>query len=611
MTFGLFAQQELWMSTTDENIVKQASNQPQPLFQIPLGANHVSQMVPLNEKDLFIGLQRDNINMDPFKFLTIDTQLGKVLWEYVCGKGEYSLFSATESVVILQVKTKKDIQLLALSISSGREIWKTVYKGTDVNYLPYTDNGVVLVQSKGKKEMVLHALDITSGEEIWSFRLPVTTDTDAFVKTNEGKVFVFAAGIHVLHLESGQKLYGINEISINSLDPIIPVFDGELLYLMDDTNQIHCLNTADGKKVWNTALPQNLDVTNISFTPSKVMVNGQVDANTFQIAAIWKNNPQEYWTFESEHAITSNFLVGEEQLFFGNASKLYAVNPSTGEINFLKQVAKSGRSFPIALRLKNGNVVHIGELVVAAFKANTGSLVYKRGFSPVSVNLHFNGLDAALPQLQQQLSLQGQNTNSGFTAMASRESAYYQKMANESYDNYLKLRQSARPGSGYKANMERNRSRINSSMSRAFSGIAMSSSIIELGNAFASYIAQRTTLSEIKRQQYYRSSILSVYNTALSEEYVYRPNLQYRSREHAFVAVDIVALADGSVRRKYVSPQYLDFGLWNFIDFDKGILYHHGVGMDPDKYSLHITKRTPMVKSKTVGTFLIAQPMSR
>ena len=586
-------------------------NQPKPLFQIPLGANHITQMVPLNEKDMFIGLQRDNIDMDPFKFITIDTQQGKVLWEYVCGKGEYSLYSVTENVVILQIKTKKDTQLLALGISSGVEVWKTVYKGTDVNYLPYTDNGVVLVQSNGKKGMDLRALDIASGRELWSFQHPATTNIDAFVKTYEGKVYVFAESIQVLNFQSGQRRYTINDIPINSLDPLLPAFDEELLYLMDDTNKIHCLNTADGKKVWNAGLPQNLNVTNISFTPSKVLINGQVDANTFQIAAILKDNPQEYWTFESENAITSNFLVGEGQLFFGNASRLYAVDSGTGEINFSKQVAKSGRSFPIALRLKNGNIVHIGELVVAAFNANTGSLVYKRGFSPVSVNLHFNGLDSAIPELQQQLSAQGQYTNSGAAAMASRESAYYQKMANESYSNYLKLRQSAQPGSGYKANMERNRSRINSSMSRAFSGIAMSFSIIELSNAFTNYMAQRTTMSELKRQQYYRSSILNVYNTALSEEYVYRPNLQYRSREHAFVAVDIVTLADGSVERKYVSPQYLDFGLWNFIDFDKGIIYHHGVGMDPDKYSLHVTKRTPMVKSKTVGTFLIAQPMNR
>ena len=59
-----------------------------------------------------------------------------------------------------------------------------------------------------------------------------------------------------------------------------------------------------------------------------------------------------------------------------------------------------------------------------------------------------------------------------------------------------------------------------------------------------------------------------------------------------------------------LSPHYLSYGLWQIFDFEKGVVYHSNIGMDPSRYELSDSRAYyPFNKAKIVNTFLIAQPV--
>jgi hypothetical protein len=50
--------------------------------------------------------------------------------------------------------------------------------------------------------------------------------------------------------------------------------------------------------------------------------------------------------------------------------------------------------------------------------------------------------------------------------------------------------------------------------------------------------------------------------------------------------------------------------LWNLVDFEKGVVYHHGIGMNPAVYELSEARRLyPYSSARTVNNFLIAMPV--
>ena len=72
----------------------------------------------------------------------------------------------------------------------------------------------------------------------------------------------------------------------------------------------------------------------------------------------------------------------------------------------------------------------------------------------------------------------------------------------------------------------------------------------------------------------------------------------------------VIHLPTGRRRETLLSPQYLSYGLWNLINFEKGMVYYNGIGMDPSAYQLSEARRYyPYKKVRTIKTFLIAMPV--
>jgi hypothetical protein len=107
----------------------------------------------------------------------------------------------------------------------------------------------------------------------------------------------------------------------------------------------------------------------------------------------------------------------------------------------------------------------------------------------------------------------------------------------------------------------------------------------------------------------FRKSILASYAQAETAEYVYRPNLVFKDAQDSFSTVSIVHLPTGKRTETILSPHYLSYGLWQAIDFGKGVVYHSNIGMDPSAYELSESRAYyPYKKARTVNTFLVAQP---
>ena len=121
--------------------------------------------------------------------------------------------------------------------------------------------------------------------------------------------------------------------------------------------------------------------------------------------------------------------------------------------------------------------------------------------------------------------------------------------------------------------------------------------------------ALRSIKTAIERQELFRKSILASYAQAETADYVYRPNLVFKDAQDSFSTVSIVHLPTGKRTETILSPHYLSYGLWQSVDFKKGVVYHSNIGMDPSRYELSESRAYyPYKKAKTLNTFLIAQP---
>ena len=58
------------------------------------------------------------------------------------------------------------------------------------------------------------------------------------------------------------------------------------------------------------------------------------------------------------------------------------------------------------------------------------------------------------------------------------------------------------------------------------------------------------------------------------------------------------------------SPSYLEYGFRNLVDFENGVVYHHGLGLDPEKYEKSEKFKTfTQKKERLFNSSIIAFPL--
>jgi hypothetical protein len=109
--------------------------------------------------------------------------------------------------------------------------------------------------------------------------------------------------------------------------------------------------------------------------------------------------------------------------------------------------------------------------------------------------------------------------------------------------------------------------------------MAFYSAMDELNTAMQEAFKTAELKGTLSLYQYLRQTILAAYDSAEEGDYVFRPD----TKEN-FSGITVIHLPTGASRHYDLSPSYEQYGLWNRMNFQKGIVYHHGIGMEPDDY---------------------------
>jgi outer membrane protein assembly factor BamB len=604
---------ELYPNTPDEVIVKRAAQQAKPLWQIPLGPALIEDMQSLGPGRLLVGLRKDFPGLPNLDYILVDADKGEVLWRFSRDKikGEYDCLIVLQDLLLFRVDDRKTTSLLALDTRTGKQKWIASQKGEQVTFIPLLAVGLALAVNPGPATVELTALDLDGGQEVWKKTIPVANGADLPQPLPVGEdLLIFYGGLERISSKDGKSIYARPELLFDAASPP-PQIGGSVLWIVHSGGRLSAVDAASGDVRWTAPLPGTALCTNIYPLDRKLYVRGLGPSRDHIVSAVRPDDGQLLWTFAGSEPSVSNLIESEGVLYFGTPTSLVALNGSDGKQLFAVKVTTTGRAFPIRLRMVEGRVVYIGELVVAAFDAKTGKSVYKQGMTPGAEELHLNGLDAAAPNLKEELQKEstqpGQKTAGTMVSFASAEAGRYQNLAG-SYAS--QAASAASRGDAWGSTMLGARSAFAQREAAFQATMASALAITNLVMRFKQFLYARSIKTFVERQMMFRKSILSSYAQAETEEFVYRPHLVYRDTMDTFCALSVVHLPTGKRSETMLSPHYLSYGLWQVVDFDKGVVYYSNIGMDPARYELSESRAYyPYKKAKTINTFLIAQPV--
>jgi outer membrane protein assembly factor BamB len=604
---------DLYPNTPDEVIQKRASQQGKPLWQIPLGPALIENMQAAGPDRLLVSLRKDFPGLPNLDTLLVDTSNGEVLWRYSRDrlKGQYDCLLILQDLLLFRVDRGKTASLLALDAASGQEKWTASFKGEKVMFVPFMAGGSALAINPGPDSVELTALALDGGQPLWqkSFRTVNGAEQPAPISVGED-LLVFYNGLERLSSKDGKTVFTRADLVFDGSCPP-PQVEDDVIWAVHSGRRMSALDAASGQGKWTVDLPGDVSLTNIYPLNGKLYVRGVDASGAHKLHALSRADGRLLWFYSGAEPNISNLIESGGVLYFGTPTSLIALDAGSGGPVFSVVVTTTGRAFPIRIRETGGRIVYIGELVAAAFDAKTGRLVYKQGMSPGSGELHLNGLDDAVPNLKEELGKSSKNPAGdqlrGQASFASAEAARYQNLsltyrsqASYSWDRGDMLGSSV---ATMKQSFARHEARLQSMT-------AFVMNVVNIGLMIRQLLSMRSIKTAIERQEMFRKSILASYAQAETADYVYRPHLLFRDAADVFSALSIVHLPTGKRSETILSPHYLSYGLWQIVDFEKGVVYHSNIGMDPSRYELSEARAYyPYKKAKTVNTFLIAQPV--
>ena len=610
---GLGQARDLYPNTPDEVIQKRAAQQGKPLWQIPLGPALIEDMQVAGPDRLLVSLRKDFPGLPNLDTILVDTAKGEVIWRYSRDKlkGQYDCLLILQDLVLFRVDRGKTASLLALDAATGQEKWTVGFKGEKVMFIPFMAGGSALAIDPGPESVELTALALDEGKTLWQKTVRTANGADLPGPQSIGDdLLVFYSGLERLSSKDGKTVYAKPDLVFDGGCPP-PQAEGDVIWAIHSGRRMSAIEAASGREKWTVDLPAGVTFTNIYPLDGKLYIRGVDASDAHKILALSGADGRLLWTYSGAEPSVSNLVEREGVLYSGTPTSLIALDAGSGAPVFSVLVSTTGRAFPIRLREAGGRVVYISELVVAAFDAKTGRLVYKQGMSPGSGELHLNGLDDAAPNLKAELKKSSQNPAGDQllkqASFATAEAARYQNMSltyrSQSSYYWNKGDLSGSSIATMKQSFARHEARL-----QAMTAFVLN--VVNMGVMIRQLLQARSIRTAIERQELFRKSILASYAQAETADYVYRPHLVFRDATDDFSALSIVHLPTGKRSETVLSPHYLSYGLWQVVDFEKGVVYHSNIGMDPSRYELSEARAYyPYKKAKTVNTFLIAQPV--
>ncbi len=603
----------LLVGTPDEAIRRRASRAPAPLWQLPLGPALVEEMQILGPDRLLVGLIKDFPGLPSLDYFLLDSSRGELIWRHPrsTDSGRYDIVLALDDLLLFRIEKGRTASLLALDPRTGGQLWASRQEAGGLIHIPVPAASRVVVVDRNENRLNLKALSIKDGSVMWETVRPSGNARLLHPPLVDGEDILFLdPGVARLSSLDGKVLYALPGLSIDETCPP-PQLDGRDLWLIDSKRHLILLNAAGGDILWTAELAAGARYTNIYPLDRKVYVRGIGDGGEAKLFSIRRDSGALDWIYTGEEQSISNLIESDGLLYLATPATLVALDAKSGRPVFSSPLNTSGRAFPVHIRKIQNRIIYIGELVVAAFDSTNGALIYRHGMTPISPECHLDGLDASIPRFKeafQETSGKPAGNLRDLSRFATSEMVRYQNLANT-----YRSQASAAAGRGdsigsdiasLKSSFARHESKLQANAAFAYA-------LMDLGLAVRSAFEAAAIKTTIERQELFRKSILKSYYQAESEAHVYRPHLEWAGAGDSFTTLSVVHLPTGKRRDTYLSPEYMSYGLWNLIDFERGVVFHHGIGMNPALYQLSEARRLyPYDSARTFNTFLIAVPVA-
>ena len=595
----------LYFSPSAEQIQAQAKKMKPALWKIPLGPASVQEMQFLSPGRLFVGLKRIDSTMSNRECLLVDTEQGTVLWRFNREEqGDYNTVLAVENMILLRRDHDSRTTLTALDSTEGRVLWTVSSSSPSPVVLSFPEERLIVVVEREDRLVRFSAHDLQSGNSLWNRELKASMPRQMPLPLVVPEGFVhFYAGTEMVSGKTGNTIWRNTEVKPGPQSPPAQLSNGAL-FVIDGAPALQVLNASSGQKLFAEPLEQGILFTNISPSREMIYLRGAGawrEANKFRIIALRRSDGKPVWTYADSEPSVSNIVEEDKRVYFGTATALVGLDSAGGKQLFKVTASTTGRTYPVQVRATRDKIAYISEVIIAAFDPLSGKKHYSHGVTPVQ---DLDGLDIMIRKRQEELAQrQGQQPGFSWSQRYGQEAARYQNVASSSYQRSSLLSSEGKYGESDIAYARANAAR---NSSKAYSRMAFQSSLTELGTAMAEGLKTAELQGTIEMFRFLHSSILAAYQAAEEGDYVYRPN----AKGTDFTGVAVVHMPTGTYRHFNLSPAYADYGLWNLVDFKKGVIYHHGLGMGGDyTFAEPFTAYTGMIKHRKYNSFLIAQPV--
>ncbi len=629
---------EIRKSVDDALIVEQARQNGSVRWQTGLGDAVIENLKFLDGNKILVLLKKDDELHSMGDILLLARDSGTVLWRHSRQSlpGNYALILQTENTLIFRIDYRGKSRLLALEIETGKENWRREFEPGSVDYFPLPGADSLLIVERRDDAAILHGFNPFTGKDTWQHRFEVK-GTVPLPVVSAGEIWHFFDGVEKIDARHGKRLWQRFDIRLGADGPP-PQLDDRSLYLVGADGCLHGLLRSSGKTVFTSKAALKYRISNIYPLGKRVYLRGREpqasslspeehvrqavsralrkelgaynpEEGEYRLLALSGKTGKLLWRTAWDEPSVSNIIESRDRLYHATASRLIALDGRTGKRHFAVQATDAGRDYPVHIRLIGDKVVFLGEWIVAAFDSKSGKQRYVQGMNPVpDSRATMAGLDDTLTRLYRELGEQSPASQS-LSYTLSQDTANFQNLSNHYQRQAFAYRSLARGSRGsvaehyaWKAAQAQNRAQIEGAFSSAYSSIAMTVAIQELNAQLEKVSHQLSIAADIEDLILFRKALLGSFPRAENHKYYYRPHNDLRG----FVGVSIVNLQTGKRRDVMLSPDYQDYGIWNLIDLERGVIYHHGIGLDTSRHH-YIEQRRGMNRFMVYESYLIAR----
>jgi outer membrane protein assembly factor BamB len=625
--FDIEVKEEVPVTVSEKNLERRLKRRGPATWKMSLGAALIEDMRWIDDELIYVSLRMDSAGLENLDHLAVNATDGNILWRAKRPNEDdrYSILYASSASLLFSIADSKGKQqLLALNAQNGSKRWsfdlKAAKKSAPITPTIVVDAGVVIA-TDGRAGKAT-AIRIDTGEHLWQRQVAKRNRGFRPLLTNGQGLWDPNGPLTAISVIDEKSIWQ-SELHIDVSNGAPAQFSKAEMYVIDSNGDVMALDVNTGAIKWRHTLSTGLLVSNIYPYEDRIYLRCKSakpdnDNSLHQLVALDRKIGTALWKHQTTSPSLSNLIHSGDAIYHATGSDVYKLNRLTGQQKFAVSVTNTGRNFPVRLRMLENHIAYIGELVIAGIERNTGQILFSHGMTPISTDTSLNTLDVSIPRLREQM---GAASSSG-GSFSGGEAARYQNMANNYHSqaqNYRSQAFMARSSGNSSASdsaqfraMEAQSAGIRASnQARTMASIEMSMAVMNL----AMHMSEMWRIAGIKatvdRQILFRNSILANYALAENISYVFRPHSRYRAADDNFAGIDIINLETGGSRFNYLSPSYQSYGLWNLVDFNRGMVIHHGVGLDSSDYHYSEPRKANMVapKTRTVENFLIAVPI--